>query len=298
MNLYLTLIKEIEKMDKLEFIIRQLAKTDKKNYENYVVSRIWHKVDNVNVKFITQQYVSRGEGKYALTDMYFPQINLHVEVDEQHHKENIAADKVREADIVNITNHKIMRVDIYKGLKDIHGQIDDIVKQINSMIQCLGDKFIPWDLQKEFSPETYINKGYISVEDNVAFMRGYEACNCFGLNYKGWQRGEANHPIEKDTSIWMPKLYPNGEWDNTMSFKEDTIFEKAALTNEKHYNKQFNIETIKRKKRIVFSKVRGPLGDIMYRFKGLFELDEKESVKKNCVVWRKINDTVRTYRAS
>jgi very-short-patch-repair endonuclease len=289
-------LKEIGKMDKLEFILRQLAKTNKKNYENYVVTRIWHKLDNINVKFITQQYVSRRERKYALTDMYFPQINLHIEVDEPHHKMNIDADKVREADIVNITNHEIRRVDINKGLEDIHSQIDDIVKQINSRIQYLGDKFIPWDFEKELNPETYINKGYIALEDNVAFRRCYEVCNCFGLNYQGWQRGEAIHPIEKDTTIWMPKLFPNGDWDNSISYNEDVIFETAAPTNEKYYNKQIIIESYKRKKRIVFAKVRGPLGDIMYRFKGLFELDEKETVKTNCAVWRKISDTVKTYR--
>ncbi len=93
-------------MDKLEFIVRQLAKTDKKNYENYVVTRILNKLDNLDVKFITQQYVSRGEAK---------------------------------------------------------------------------------------------------------------------------------HPIENDTSIWLPKLYPNGEWDNSISFNEDIIFEKAASTNQKYY---------------------------------------------------------------
>ncbi len=284
-------------MDKLEFIIRQLAKTNKKNYENYVVSRIWHKLDNIDVKFITQQYVSRGEGKYALTDMYFPQISLHIEVDEPHHKENIVADEIREADIVNITNHKIMRVDISKGLENINNQVDDIVEQIKCRIKELGNKFLPWNLEKETSPETYIEKGCISLEDNVAFMKGYEACNCFGLNYKAFQRGEAKHPIEKDTSIWLPKLYPNGEWDNSISYNEDIIFEKAASTNQKHYGKQLNVEEVKRKKRIVFAKVRGPLGDIMYRFKGLFRLDEVESVNENCFVWRKTSDTVKTYRA-
>ncbi|WP_346879906.1 AbaSI family restriction endonuclease [Clostridium sp. UBA3061] len=284
-------------MDKLEFIIRQLAKTNKKNYENYVVSRIWHKLDSIDIKFITQQYVLRAEGKYALTDMYFPQISLHIEVDEPHHKENIVADEIREADIVNIINHKIMRVDISKGLENINNQVDDIVIQINSSIKELGDKFVPWNLEKETSPETYIENGYISLEDNVAFMRGYEACNCFGLNYKAFQRGEAKHPIEKDTSIWLPKLYPNGEWDNSISYNEDIIYEKAASTNQKHYGKQLNVEEVKRKKRIVFAKVRGPLGDIMYRFKGLFQLDEVESVNENCFVWRKTSDTVKTYRA-
>jgi len=71
-------------MDKKEFIIRQLARTSNKKYEAYVVNRIVHLLDDISIKFITQQYVTRPEGR-ALTDLFFPQFNLHVEVDEGQH---------------------------------------------------------------------------------------------------------------------------------------------------------------------------------------------------------------------
>lgn len=61
-----------EEMLKYKYIKAQIAKTNKKNDENYVITRIWHKLDNEDVKFITQQYVVRADGKYALTDMFFP----------------------------------------------------------------------------------------------------------------------------------------------------------------------------------------------------------------------------------
>ncbi|WP_193751403.1 AbaSI family restriction endonuclease [Bacillus coahuilensis] len=61
-------------MLKYNYIKAQLAKTNKKNDENYVVTRLWNKLDNTDIKFITQQYVVRENGKYALTDMYFPQV--------------------------------------------------------------------------------------------------------------------------------------------------------------------------------------------------------------------------------
>jgi len=35
----------------------------------------------------------------------------------------------------------------------------------------------------------YIEIGYIDVNDDVAFRRIFEACNIFGHNYKGFQRG-------------------------------------------------------------------------------------------------------------
>ncbi len=39
-------------MTKKEFIVRQLAKTNKKNYENYVVTGIVHRLGDPQVKFV------------------------------------------------------------------------------------------------------------------------------------------------------------------------------------------------------------------------------------------------------
>ncbi len=45
-------------MDKKEYIIRQLNRAKNKKYELYVISRIIHLLDNNDIKFVTQQYVS------------------------------------------------------------------------------------------------------------------------------------------------------------------------------------------------------------------------------------------------
>ncbi|MEH7488160.1 AbaSI family restriction endonuclease, partial [Priestia megaterium] len=44
-------------MSKYDYIKRQLAKTNKKNDENYIITRIWHLLDNYDIKINTQQYV-------------------------------------------------------------------------------------------------------------------------------------------------------------------------------------------------------------------------------------------------
>jgi len=44
-------------MDIKEYYIKQISRTNKKNYENYVVCRILNKLDDISVKFITQQPV-------------------------------------------------------------------------------------------------------------------------------------------------------------------------------------------------------------------------------------------------
>ena len=43
---------------KLEYIERLFAKISKKKTESYVISRIWHQLDDDRVKFVVQQYTS------------------------------------------------------------------------------------------------------------------------------------------------------------------------------------------------------------------------------------------------
>lgn len=52
-----------------DFILRMLSKIQKKKWENYVVNRIVHKLDDPEIEFICQQYVARSDGKYALVDL-------------------------------------------------------------------------------------------------------------------------------------------------------------------------------------------------------------------------------------
>ncbi|MEH7085424.1 phosphoribosylaminoimidazole carboxylase [Neobacillus drentensis] len=283
-------------MTKLEFILKQLAKTNKKNYENYVVTRIWHTLNDLDIKFITQQYVTREVGKYALTDMFFPQFNLHIEVDELHHANvvNIREDEVREKDIIHSTGHEIIRVRVVDGMDEIHNQVQKIVEKIKVLKNEIGENFVPWDIEKEISPQTYIDLGYIQLKDNVAFHRSFEACNCFGYDYKGLFKGGAKHPIEDNVTIWFPKLYPNEDWDNSISSDGMIIREKHIdpVKAEEHINNHINSGV---HKRIVFARVKGPLGDIMYRFKGAFRLDINMTRDEGNLYWVRYSDEVKTY---
>jgi very-short-patch-repair endonuclease len=99
--------------DKKEFIVLQFARTHNKKYENYVITRIWHKLDRMDVKPVTQQYVVRPEG-YAKVDLYLPQVGLFIEVDEGHHKRNVTADEIREKDVIEVTEGQVVRIDCYR----------------------------------------------------------------------------------------------------------------------------------------------------------------------------------------
>ena len=91
-------------MDKKEYIVNQLKRTFHKKYENYCITRIIHKLDNEYIQFITQQLFKRPDGKFALADLYFPQLNISVEIDEpglghehQRGSDRLSGPSVREA---------------------------------------------------------------------------------------------------------------------------------------------------------------------------------------------------------
>ena len=103
-------------MEKYHFIKKQLSKTNKKNDENYVVSRIWHLLNNLDLKMITQQYIVRDSQskKYALADIYFPQLNIIVEIDEPYHLSDdmVLSDTMRQHDIVQALECSVFRVKV------------------------------------------------------------------------------------------------------------------------------------------------------------------------------------------
>jgi very-short-patch-repair endonuclease len=282
-------------MKKIEFICRQLSRAENKMFEHYVVTRIWHRLNDTDLKFVTQQYVVRPQGR-ALTDMYFPQLHIHVEIDEGHHRLQTQSDKVREADIINATGHDVLRIDVTLDLEAINSSVDDIISKIKAAKNGMTD-FKCWDFEAEQDPATYIERGYIDLKDDVAFRTMVDAANCFGNSYKpkGIWTGGAKHHIE-GKSIWFPKLYKNGKWDNAISSDENTITEICL-------DEQFAVAHIQRAireahiKRIVFARVRSPLGDIMYRFKGEYELDLERTSVINGSVLTRITKRVKTYRS-
>ena len=69
-------------ISKQDYIYRSLKKVSHKGWETFVISRIIHGLDDDDIEFVTQQLVRLSDESRALTDLYFPQFDLHVEVDE------------------------------------------------------------------------------------------------------------------------------------------------------------------------------------------------------------------------
>lgn len=269
---------------KRDYIIKTLSRTKRKDYENYVVNAIWNRLDRLDIQPVTQQYVKRIDGKYALLDMYFPQVNLGIECDEPYHKTNVNNDFEREMTMIEMLeilqeteDFKLMRVDVDCDLESINNQIINIVDEI---INLLSIKEIrPWNIDEE--PYLKVQRqGKLSITDNVRFRTINDVAKCFGRHYKGMQQcyfklGELN-------MIWCPKLsiLKDGKristgsmgWINYLSEDWERISETRDIVDRmKGLDKQ------SRKPRITFAQSLNVFGQRMYRFIGVYHFIESES---------------------
>jgi hypothetical protein len=227
--------------------------------------------------------------------MFFPQLHIHIEIDEGHHKKQIEWDKLREVDIINATGYEILRVDVTKDIETVNSEISEIVKIIRNRKASVA-VFKPWDIVAEQNPQTYIDKGYIDLKDDCAFRTSVDAANCFGNDYKpmGIWTGGAKHPKEPNKLIWFPKLYNNGKWNNSISYDETEIREICEIQEmlKSHID---GVLAKAGQNRIVFARVKGPLGDIRYRFKGEYKLDIQATNYLDGLLWRRVSEQVKTY---
>jgi len=117
--------KEISVMGwKYSYLVEQIHRTAYKKHESYIVGSLLHDPRLSSIKPCTQHYVKRKDGGYALLDLFYPQINLAVEIDEPHHDGNKGNDDRRQGDVEKHLGCEFWRIEIAEG--DVLGQIDDL----------------------------------------------------------------------------------------------------------------------------------------------------------------------------
>ena len=282
------------RLTKREVLFRQFRKFTRKSQEAYVISRIWHRLDCDDVEMITQQYVKRPGG-YALTDAYFPQFNVHIEVQEDAHQNHVEADLARKQDIVEVTRDNVILIwpgdsqDDEASLQKLHQQIEDVVKDFRNRRADMMSQGMwkPWnDPGYEFSIERWCREGEVSLSKGGALRTIWEVCNTFGHRYAGgYQRAWTTNPMDPKTGLWFPKLYVNADWDNRLS--EDGVWIREAYTGN-DVAKQAKHERIvddRGQDRVTFAHVKSPLGVTLYRFVGVFRMDVDRSEPHKGVWW-------------
>ena len=282
-------------MKKLNYISRSLSKIQHKRYELYVISRIIHLLDDHELKYIFQQYATRDTktGKYALIDLYLPQLNIAIEVDEAYHKEQFTEDEVRQKEIEHL-DIIVERVDCSLSINAVNQRIDELVDLIKGKKSALGLDFKPWKGLNGY--EYYRDKGYFDVNDTTELTSPTEICNCFGLENAA-QRGA--RVLDAETIIWWPNenyelangwVNKNSNWINKLSLDGNEIEENIKDDDKKEQFLQDALDKDIGKKRIVFYRKRNMLNEKFYRFVGVFELDEEKTRNKKVRIYRKVSD--------
>lgn len=277
---------------KLEYMTHLLSKIAKKKMEAYVIGRIWHQLDNDKVKFVVQQYIQRTEDKYALADLYLPQVGMFIEINEDFHKNNKEIDSVRNEEIRKTTGITPVVIDCgnEKTMEDIHAEISKVVKQIKQAIKDKGKNFIPW-CDNEYSPDYYQEKGYLRVGDNEYVRTIDDACAIFNTQakHRGYLRvAGADIPNKENERIWCP-CNSNNTWGNDLSENGMEIREYHRTSEQKNWE---HVEKFlpMNQRRVAFFKEKDELGLSYYRFVGVFELDKEKTMAEKRTVWHRVDD--------
>lgn len=280
---------------KLEYMTRLFAKISKKKTETYVISRIWHLLNDDRVKFVVQQYIRRTQDKYAVADLYLPQLGIFIEINEPYHKDENGVlreiDKIRNEEISQVTHSEPIVIDCDNSIENIHFKISEVVQEIKQAIIEKGDKFIPWDGGSSLSVEYHRKKGYLKVDESEYVRTIDEAFAIFEAKakHRGFLRiAGASIPDKPNEIVWCPNSV-HRIWCNELSVDGLEIQE---------YNKkdeQARREHVKRhisnnQRRVTFFREEDELGFRFYRFVGVFELNKEKSEKENKCVWERISD--------
>jgi very-short-patch-repair endonuclease len=278
-------------MDKTKdnYILTSLRKIRNKEWEFFIVSRIIHGLDDDEIEFVTQQLVRRPNKSWALMDLYFPQFGLHIEIDEPKHLTQQEADAKRERDIVQITGSKTVHIEIAgsentrKSIATIRAEVDALIEDIKKRkeLAIQDNSFEPWDFERQYSAAPVIERGVVSIEDNVRFHLQEEALRCFGYQKGRLQRGAWVIPDGSNDVVWFPRLFEYNIWKNELINDGETILERANDNDDTLYRS--GLASIAQqighgrkypgRKHIVFAKAKDAMGFQLLRYVGTFEMN-------------------------
>ena len=283
-------------MSKADYVTNSLSKIKHKKWELYVISRVIHLLDDLEIEFVCQQHILLENGDRRLADIFFPQFNLYLEVNERPHaqKENRDLDEIRRLEILQAIGAKEHKIHTYIQkdeevsdikLLELNRKVDRFVNDLRHEKKKHLDtgEFEPWDPENKYDPQRFIDLGYLDVRDNPCFLNQRDALRCFGYTKGHYQRGTWRHPHWIDKQVWFPRFVEHGVWSNVLSGDEATITETLLDTSILDRHK----DTDQSLRKYTFAKTRDRLGKTLYRFVGEFAFD-RESPSDT--------ELIRTYR--
>ena len=295
-----------EGMNSFEHIACMFNKrTQNKKYENYVVNAIYAKVGNYELIPVTQQCVHDPDDprKYYLIDLYFPQLNYGVEVDEGHHNnpENHEHDQLRSEIIMSAISCRIKRISVVNpdstiiNLADVNAQTDEKVSEIKSLIKERGG--VTWKNNDEYLQEVHA-RGEILVDDSVWFGTFSDVIEfCTGKRPES-QRRCVKKIMGKKLMIWSPtlsqeeaKLPDNIRWVNRLNEDKTELFE-TDLEGKCEAPEGWNDNGYER---VIFIKMKNEFGKDVRKFIGVFKAYKAERNQDGSITrhYERISDLVK-----
>ena len=279
---------------KLDYMTRLFAKISKKKTETYVISRIWHQLNDDRVKFVVQQYIRRTQDKYALADLYLPQLGIFIEINEPYHKDENGVlreiDRIRNEEILQVTHSNPIVIDCDNSIENIHSRISEVVQTIKQAISEQGERFIPWDGGSTLTAEYHRKKGYLKTDESEYVRTIDEAFAIFGAKakHRGFLRvAGASIPDKTNEIVWCPnsghRIWCNELSENGLEIRE---YNKNEQSRSEHVERYLSMN----QRRVTFFREEDELGFRFYRFVGVFELNKEKSKEENKCVWERISD--------
>lgn len=281
-----------EQLDHIAYMFN--VRTKGKKYENFIVNAIYTKVDNPDLMPVTQQYVRnpKDSRKYYLLDLYFPQINFGVEIDEGQHMsdECQVLDKARTEAIKSAIGYDEARISIVdkktgqkRSYSEISNDIDLVVLRIKQKIDDLGG--VKWVTNEEKKRSLGIIKngsGIFDIKQDVTYRSITEiynicgGCRGTGKDAKSLQKGF--YKLNNQYYLWVPTLTIE---DNASDAKYNNyLSEDGTVITEINNNPKGWDNYPGDRNRVVFMRMKDMYGRSCIRFIGIFQYKKGDS--KQC----------------
>lgn len=295
-----------EQLDHIAYMFN--VRTKGKKYENFIVNAIYTKVGNPDLIPVTQQYVqsTKDSRRYYLLDLYFPQINFGVEIDEGQHfsKEHTINDKKREEDIKSAINCEAERIPIVNKSTGKNRTYLEICEDIDRIVEIIKQKIVKkggvkWETNEDRKRSLGLvknGKGKFDIKQDVTYRRItdiYNICGgCRGTGEDATKLQRCYYKLNDSYYLWVPKLTIdigstlNSPYTNTLSEDRKIIKEKKNDVEQIDApNPNFQ--------RVAFMRMKDIFGRPCIKFIGVFKfshVDGKECVYERVAASIKISE--------
>ena len=300
-----------ERLDYIAYMLN--VRTKGKAYENFIVNAIYSKVGNLDLVPVTQQYVrSRNPQKsYYLLDLYFPQLNFGIEIDEIQHNntDQRKEDEIRGKDISAAIQCEEYRIPIYADNSSQKRTISEIEKDIDQVVSVIKKKIarkrggIKWELNKE-KKAIVKKRGTFRDTDDVDYNGITEIYNLCGGRRNGPHKNEPVKALQRCSvvlnakyKLWVPKLaiqLPDGNVTNTANEFVNLLSEDHKKITEINVGKKWKVrekEKEKKYKRVVFMQMWDQFGKRCVKFLGVYKQMNSPDPRR-CAIYKKIASEV------